>query len=428
MTYDLTVKDALNLAVKHHQEGRLKEAEVIYRQVLSQFPENPDALHLLGLVAHQVGKNEDSARLISRAIQIKSDEAIYHGNLGMVYDALGKEEESAESYKKALDIAPRYNGAHLAHYNLGIFLKDNGKIEEAIEHFNKAIEIDNNFSEAYWNRGLLLLLIGRYKEGWEDYEYRLRKRDYSKYGQVWDGVSKGKILVISEQGAGDNIQFVRYLPLLNALGNYVILECKKELSRLFENLADKITGNGISEEHDFYIPIMSLAKFFEEIPSKSYINAEKKELGASKDLKVGICWKGSPLQENDKNRSARLEDFLRLKMPGVKLYSLQKGEKIDDKEISCLELGDFYDTASVIESLDLIISVDTSVAHLAGALGTPVWILLCSFPDWRWGLEGSSSRWYGSMRLFRQEKKGDWSSVIEKVKQELEGLRKDGDL
>lgn len=444
----LSIDKALSLAVKNHKEGRLHEAEVIYRKILEK-EDNPDALHLLGVIAHQIGKHEDSVNYISKAIQLKSDCAIYYSNLGMAYEALGKEEESAKNFAMALKINSEHENAHLACYNLGIFFKDKGKIMESLEYFNKAVELDKNFFEARWNRSLILLLLGRFKEGWEEFEYRFKKEKPGDsrvfHKPKWDGSSlQGKrILIISEQGFGDNIQFIRYVPLVKERGGYVILECRKELKRLFENFlgVDEFVEKGSDIENikfDFYIHLMSLPQVFntnlDSIPNKTpYLKADAELVKKFKakintdNFKIGIAWAGNPHQENDKNRSTRFEKFKILKeIHGVDLFSLQKGEaskQLTGEIVSFADdITDFADTASVIESLDLIISVDTSVAHLAGAMAKPIWTLLTFTPDWRWLLDRNDSPWYPGMRLFRQTKSGDWDSVFEEVGKELKNM------
>ena len=213
---ELTISQALNLAVKTHNEGKLQEAEILYKKILDKYPSNHNAIHLLGLIAYQVGKYEQAIENINKAIQLKPT-AIYYNNLAMAYDKLGKEEESTKNFIRALEIDPKYDKAHLAYYNLGVYFKENGEIIKALDYYNKAIKLDNNFYEAHWNKSLILLLLGRFDEGWKEYDYRFKKenptdsRNFNK--PRWDGslLNSKKILVVSEQGFGDNIQFIRYL-------------------------------------------------------------------------------------------------------------------------------------------------------------------------------------------------------------------------
>tara|TARA_Y100000310_G_scaffold303059_1_gene341035 strand:+ start:1791 stop:3146 length:1356 start_codon:yes stop_codon:yes gene_type:complete len=439
------VKESLRLGSEKHKKGDLSGAGEIYEGVLALEPGNADAWHLLGVVDHQFGRRKEAIEKITKAIELNPRVGMYYCNLGMVYDSLGNIEFAKRNFEKALSLG-EFGNAYLAHYNLGVYCKEEGNFMGALEHYDKSIELNGEFAEACWNRGLVLLLLGRFGEGWKDYEYRFRKKTPSDsrsfHGEKWKGESlEGKkILIVSEQGCGDNIQFVRYLPLVNERGGKVVLECKKELRKLFEGLSgvDEFVNSDLSEiDYDFYIHLMSLPGIFNtdlnsipgEVPylkSNSELVEKFKKSFLGDDFKVGIVWAGNPEQENDGNRSASFEKFKSLiGIPGVKLFSLQKGravEELNDFSVVDLseDLGDFSDTAAVIENLDLVISVDTSVAHLAGALGKETWVLLTRVPDWRWGLQGDDCAWYPGMRLFRQKEKGDWDSLVGEVKGELE--------
>src|SRR3989344_5660734 len=442
------VSQALNLAVKKHNDGDLNGAEFLYRRILEEYPNNADSWHLLGLAAYQTGRYEEAIKNIKKAISVNTNQALFYSNLGMAYDAVGREDDAAENFRRALDIDPYFVKAAIAHYNLGVYYMDKGNVKEALEHYDKAIGLDKDFYEARWNRGLVLLRLGRFEEGWKEYEYRFKKEKPSDSrvfkGLKWDGsLLEGKrILVISEQGFGDNINFIRYAPLIKNKDSYVILECKKELMRLFKDFPgidefiEKKKDTVLNVDFDFYIHLMSLPEIFgtnlSNIPSKSpYLFADVKLVEKFKSLfnkdcfNIGIVWAGNSDQANDKNRSIRFEKFKGLKeISGIKLYSLQKGEavqELNDSEIVNLadEINDFADTAAIIENLDLVISVDTSVAHLAGAMGKSVWTLLSTVSDWRWLLDRRDSPWYSSMRLFRQKRLGEWDFVFDEVRREL---------
>jgi len=448
---EITTNSALNLALKYHKTGKLNEAELIYKKILEQNLSNSDVWHLLGLIKYQKREYGEAITKISKAIQLKEN-AVYYGNLGMVYDALGNEEKSIENFEKALRINPYYENAHLAYYNLGVSLKDKGNINEALEKFDKSIELNEDFPEAHFNRSLILLLLGKLKEGWEEYEYRFRKKDsadpriFNK--PKWDGspLNGKRILIISEQGAGDNIQFIRYLPLIKEKGGYIILECRKNLKRLFEGIScideliEKKQNVIPNTEFDCYIHLMSLPRVFgtnlDTIPVKTpYLKAnvqldkEIKEKLNTNNLKIGINWAGNPNHDNDKYRSTNFEKFKFLKqIPGITIFSLQKGEaskQLDAPNIINLEenIKDFADTASIIENLDLVISVDTSIIHLAGAMGKPTWVLLDFMNDWRWLVDRDDTPWYPSMKLFRQKKPGDWDSLFNEVIKDLKNFK-----
>lgn len=442
--------DELRKGMKLHKEGNLEEAQKIYEGILEMDCGNANALHLLGLIFYSRKNYAEAVKKIEKAISLKADCALFYGNLGMVYDAFGKEERAAQNFLRALEIDANYNKASLAHYNLGIYFKECGDFEKAIDHYTKAIEIDPGFYDARWNRTLMLLLLGNFNDGWKDYDSRFRKKDpvdsrvFSK--PRWDGSDLGgkRILVLSEQGLGDNIQFVRYLSLVEKKGGKIILECRDELRKLFEQFScvEKFVrfGDDFSkEDFDYYCYLLDLPEIFETdlntIPlDVPYIRADKKlvenfKIKFDKDkFKIGIVWAGNPEHSNDKNRSITFEDFKFLEgVFGVKVYSLQKGKAASqfssDKFVDLNNfILDFSDTAGVLDNLDLIISVDTAVVHLAGAMGKPVWVLLPFVPDWRWLINRRDSLWYPSTRLFRQKSKGIWKDVFEEVKRELGDL------
>jgi tetratricopeptide (TPR) repeat protein len=441
----MDVRQLLDSAVAFHSEGKLEEAESIYKKILDELPDDVNALHLLGIIEYQRGKYESAVQLIQKAIK-NYPNAIFYGNLGMVYNALEKENESVENFEKALELNPEYPNSYLANYNLGISYKSNGEFDKALVHYNKAIEKNKDFFDAYWNRGVLLLLLGKLKEGFEDYEYRFKKskptdsRIFDK--PKWNGESleDKKILIVAEQGFGDDIQFARFIPLVKKLGAYVILECKKGLRNLFgvSSFIDEFVDKEeiARTNFDFYIHLMSLPKLLgidlTNIPNSPYIqiqkeNSEKYRLNFP-EFKIGINWAGNPEYPEDKERSTIFETFRCLEeIPGVKLFSLQKGEPLKQVQNSNVirlsdNINDFSDTAGIIDNLDLVISTDTSVVHLAGAMGKPVWVLLSHIPDWRWLLERKDSPWYPSMKLFRQKEKGNWNSVMEEVVGELKRL------
>ena len=445
---NLTLKDALNLAIFLHNKGALKEAENIYNMILKEFPEAPDALHLLGLTYHQKNSTKKAIELIKKAISLSPKNPLYYHNLAMLYDSLKNEESSKENFLKAVNISPNYKNAHLAYYNLAIGFANNGKLEVALNYYNKALSLSPNFHDARWNRSLTLLQLGNFEEGWKELESRFSKksptdsRTFPKPKLTDLNIKDKTILVICEQGFGDAIQFARYLPLIKQKGAKIILECKKDLAELFKNSfeIDKILikNSPISSyDYDFYIHLMSLPALFDTTlktisnsvpylkPSQELVDKFKIYFNKN-SFNIGIVWSGNPKQENDKNRSITLGQFKELlEIPRVKLFSLQLGQsKLSDKNILDLsdKISNFNDTAAIIQNLDLIISVDTSVAHLSGALNKPTFVLLSSRADWRWLLERSDSPWYPSMKLFRQKNPDSWSAVFQEVKEEIINL------
>ena len=397
----------LKLALRYHREGNLDYAKYVYQHVLGIDPQNADALHLLGVSVYQSEQYDIAINLITQAIQIDSTKPLFFTNLGNAFQKQGKLEKSAQAYQKAIQIQPDYADAH-------------------------------------FNLAMLLLLQGQFVEGWEKYEWRWdsslqsQKRNFKR--PLWDGTSlSGKsILIYAEQGFGDSIQFARYIDLFPDTAT-IIVACQPELKSLLKSIdriGTLVTKGEDIPNFDFHAPIVSLPHIFgtvlETIPAKiPYLYPDKNSdfeilSDDERDLKVGITWAGSPTHINDRNRSISLNDFkCLLDIEGCEFFSLQVGEHHRDikqcgysriiKDLG-KQFTNFHHTASVILQLDLVISVDTAVAHLAGALGKPVWTLLPFVPDWRWMLNRSDSPWYPSMTLFRQRKRGDWHSVFQEIR------------
>ena len=317
-------------------------------------------------------------------------------------------------------------------------LTDVGELREAIAYHRRAVALAPDNLEVHRALALALLAAGDFEEGWREYDWRQRRR----YPQpAWDGgpLAGRSILVYQEDGLGDTLQFARYVPLVAASGGRVILECAAPLARLLQRLAGVervvVAGDPLPA-FDTHAALMSLPACVgttrDTIPrAVPYLAADPRlveswraRLGRADALSVGLVWRGNPCHPNDSNRSMRRADLAPLgRVPGVHLYGLQvgpAGASVDGNLGP--QLNNFDDTAAVVSVLDLVITVDTSVAHLAGALGRPVWVLLSSPHDWRWHLEHETSPWYPSMRLYRQERPGDWGPVVERVAVELARL------
>jgi len=465
-----------NLGNALRSEGRLSEAADEYAKALKLKPDHAESHNNLGMTRREQGQIDRAIECYKRAIRLNPGCARFHSNLASALQHQGRLAEAIVHCERAIGLDP---GSAEGHYNLGSALRDAGRCDEAIEQNNLAIRLRPDYAEAHWNQGIVYLLKGNFHEGWREYEWR-RKTDWhaSAYPHRhqkprWDGQSfVGKrLLVHCEQGVGDCIQFVRYLPMVKALGGTVVFEAWKSLHGLLKGFdgVDELVELSFEEktqtQFDAHVSIMDLPGLFgtseSTIPtSVPYIQADpakaaywRQEL-AGPELKVGIVWAGSARHTNDHNRSCRFEHFAPLsQIEGVRLYSLQKGEPArqavgssfvsrasrpgtagfksaapltPQPDVLVPNLGerleDFTDTAAAIESLDLIISVDTAVLHLAGAMGKPTWALLAFAPDWRWMLERADSPWYPTVRLFRQTKWGDWDAVVETVAQELRVL------
>jgi tetratricopeptide (TPR) repeat protein len=546
-----TLAQTFDLALRHHQAGNLQQAEELYRQILATHPNHVDALHLLGVIAGQVGRPEIAVTYIRQALSLKPDFALAHKNLGKYLEDQGKLDEAAASYLQALRYQPDFAEAHfnlgnvyreqdkakeaadqyrqalrlhsdhadahnnlgivlrelghlddaaahciqafrlrpdhfLAISNLGIVLRDQGKIADAEDSFREAIRLKpdyvparNNlgcalrdqgklvkaaacyqesihlqpdFAEAHANLGMIRLLTGDYEKGWAETEWlRKRKKALNRnYPQpLWDGtiLESKTIFLYAEQGLGDTIQFIRFAGLVKQRGGHVLVECQAPLVRLLGDVAGvyQVLAPGQPlPPFDVHLPLMSLPGILKTtlatVPSNvPYLTAEpalvdywRDELKPIEGFKIGIVWQGSPTQLEDRQRSVPLAQFAPLAaVPGVRLLSLQVGpgsEQLAHASFPVTDLGSrfdpnsLHDLAAVLANLDLVVTVCTSVAHLAGALAVSAWVALKVVPFWCWQLEGPISPWYPTLRLFRQRRLGEWGDVFQEMTRELDNL------
>ncbi len=351
------------------------------------------------------------------------------------------------AYDRAIALQPNYPEAFS---NRGATLWELKRHDEALASYDRAIAIQPEFPEAHWNAASLRLLTGDFDRGWAEYEWRwkyktmaLARRNFAQ--PLWCGEPiEGKtILLHSEQGLGDAIQFCRYVPLVAERGAHVILEVDRRLQELMSSLggaARVLSPGDVLPEFDVHCPLLSLPRAFhtllETIPSHTpYLRASPERLtkwntrlGPKHGLRVGLIWAGNPAHHRDHVRSIELSILAPLLDADATFFSLQKDIRPPDAAVLAgrsdviqiaEELADFSDTAAAMAQLDLIISVDTSTVHLAGALGRPVWILLPYLPDWRWLLDRDTSPWYPTARLFRQDETRQWDSVIPRVQAAL---------
>jgi tetratricopeptide (TPR) repeat protein len=568
----MTLDETLQIAVQHHQAGRLGEAEKHYQQILAQQPVHPDALHLLGVIAAQTARRETAINLINRAIAARPNAPEFHSNLGHVLRESGRLEEAAAAYRRALEIKPdsvddyQYLGITLsqlgqlngaidahrqayrlkpdspqvfdlfrnalsagitacrqdmqrnpgdveAHFKLGRLLREigdtagalaafgaalridrnrpdieseagvaldlNGEFDKAIAAHHRALRLNPNFADAHfnlahaysetgrfddsvasyaqaarlkpdwpdahWNLSLALLLRGDYMRGWTEYEWRWRlpgspSITHNVVQPMWDGrdLTGTTVLLRPEQGFGDTIQFIRYTPLVARRGARLLLTSQPELSRLLQCVTEIQQVPSGQLHFDLHCPLMRLPLIFgttlDSIPANiPYLQADPglveawgRKLGSSNGrLRVGLAWAGLPSHQNDRNRSMTLAMLAPLAgVTDVDFYSLQKGPAAPQAKNPppgmrlidfAADIKDFADTAAIISHLDLVIAIDTSVVHLAGAMGKPVWTMLPFKPDWRWLTDREDSPWYPTMRLFRQKSRGAWGEVIERI-------------
>ena len=425
------------------------------RRAIAVEPNNAEAHNDLGNALNEKGQLDEAIAAYRQAVALDPNFSEAHNNLGVVRFQ-GKLDEAIASYGRAIALSPNFAEAH---NNLGTGLQEKGQLDEAIAAYRRAIAYKPNYAESHSNLAKALLLCGDFKEGWQEYEWRWKvqgfpspKRGFSQ--ALWDGGElRGRaILLHAEQGLGDTIQFVRYLPLVVQRGGKIIVECQSELQRLFRGMAGDYEIVAFGQPlpaFDFHCPLPSLphalGTTLADIPQNvPYLSAEptlvevwRRTLGASNgELKVGLAWAGNPRFESDGTRSLNLRQLTPLAgARGVKFYSLQKGAAGEQAKnppvgLELVDLGpklnDFADTAAVMSLLDLIITTDTSVPHLAGALARPVWAMLQFVPDFRWLLEREDSPWYPTMRLFRQRSAGDWDGVIGRVAESLLSLPRTG--
>ncbi len=441
------VKAYNNIGVILYKQKRYSSAVEMFNMA-RDVDENYKAIYVnLGASLNKLKRYNEAIEVLQKAIALDPLSSGAYANLGNVFNKIGKHTEARKCHEMALRKDPKSASNHA---NLGISYKNLSLFEMATEEMEKAIKINPNFVNAHFDLATLYLLQGNFLDGFREYEWRFKKSEMlglkKEYPQIYEkppftlesDTKNRRLLVHSEQGFGDNIQFVRYLKVLRAKYKtlYIILQCRSELKTLFESLTyvDKVVvrGEDISE-FDYQIAIMSLPhllnitykNFSHKVP---YIRAFKKDFKFKSrrgKMKIGLVWSGSNTNENHENRRLDLRKFAPLiNHSQIQVYSLQVGEDVEDikkygfeKEIIDLskELKDFKITASAIKHLDLLISSDTSVAHLAGAMNHPCWILLQKIPDWRWMLDSEKSIWYPSLRLFRQNRKGQWDSVYKDV-------------
>jgi Flp pilus assembly protein TadD len=434
------------LGVVCQLSGRAEDSVDCYRSSLRLVPANAEAWNNLGVSLQSLRRSEEAAPCFREALRFEPGYAQAHNNLGNALQAQGMLDEAAACYLRALHYKPDYAGAY---DHLGLVLQAQGRLAEAVECHDRAIRLAPGLAEPHLNRAMAWLQMGDFARGWCEYEWRSRCRasGIRSFDQpVWSGAPlEGRtILLHTEQGLGDAIQFIRYAPWVKLRGGHVLLASQQPLERLMARCAgvDRVIEDGASwPPFDCHAPLLSLPRIFEttletvpaEIPylavDQTLENHWGVQLGLMDGFKIGVAWQGSPGHKKDRQRSFRLAELEPLsRVPGVRLFSLQKGfgaEQLADG--SCgfpiVDLGsgleDLMDTAAAIKALDLVITPDTALAHLAGALGAPVWVALPVAADWRWLLGREDSPWYPTMRLFRQARWGDWSELFKRMANQL---------
>ncbi|MBT3352216.1 MAG: tetratricopeptide repeat protein [Nitrospinaceae bacterium] len=432
------------------RQGKLSEGIKSIEAVLSINPSDVEAHNRLGIALERQGNLLEAEAAFEQAISLEPGFAPAYSNLGNILQAQGDLARAEENIRKAIDFRPE---SEITHNNLGNTLHKLGRLDEAATCYKKSLSLNPAYKTAAYNLSITLLLKGDLTTGWQHYESRWESphfQDEMKTFEqpLWEGSPlEGKtILLHSEQGIGDTLQFVRYAKLIAEQGGKIILECQASLKKLIEKMPEfyAVIAEGESRPaFDLQAPLLSLPKIMgttlETIPMEvPYIRALENQETANAissspgHLKVGLVWAGNPEHENDRNRSIPLENFgALLNTSNTRIFSLQlERENIRIRELGfdnkLRDLGPlvrgFDATAAAIEKLDLVVSVDTAAAHLAGAMGKSVWCLLSFVPDWRWMLTREDTPWYPTMRLFRQKRIGNWEEVIREVGDSLRRL------
>jgi tetratricopeptide (TPR) repeat protein len=466
-SYEKAIALKLDNAEVHYNRGnalrdlnRRDEALASYDKAIARRPNYADAHNNRGNVLQDLQRFEEALASYDKAVAVKPDFAEAHNNRGNPLLDLRRPEEALLSHDAAIALKPEYAEAH---YNRGIALVELRRCEEALASYDKAIALEPDYTDAYWNQSLCFLLMGRFEQGWRQFEWRKKLKKplgVRCYRQpLWLGAENiaGKTLFLYwEQGLGDTIQFCRYARLAELLGAKVVLSVQQPLRELLQQISPTLQIIGPLEtptDFDYHCPLMSLPLAFNTTisnvpanipylkidPEKSFYWQEK--LGGKNRLRVGLVWSGGfrPYQTESWTirRNIPLSKLAVLKDPNIEFYTLQKGEPAESELAGLMRdnwdgpriidftsrLHDFSDTAALVQNLNLVISVDTSTAHLAGALGKPVWILNRFDTCWRWLLERADSPWYPTVKLYRQDKPGHWDEVVSRIKMDLTSLR-----
>lgn len=427
--------------------GRLEDALASYEQAIVIAPNYAKAYSNRGNALRELRRLEEALASYDRSIVLKPDYAEAYANRGVALKELKRIEEALASYDQAIYLKPDYVQAYT---NRGNASRESKRIDEALASYDRAIAIEPGYAEAYWNKSIALLLAGDLPRGWKLYEWRWKRTTFTSPSRnfsqpLWlgeEGLADKTILLHAEQGLGDTIQFCRYAKLVKTLGAHVVLEVPKALLGLLSGMQgfdDLIEKGKPLPAFDYHCPLMSLPLAFQtslsNIPSPgSYLaSTHQKRIEWAKRLapngkrRIGLAWSGSSIHQNDHNRSLTLKELLPYLPAAYEYVSLQKEVREVDKPVLAgsgighheEDLKDFSDTAALCDLVDMVISVDTSVAHLAGAMGKTTYVLLPYSPDWRWLLDRRDSPWYDAMTLYRQDETKQWPSVLERLRSDL---------
>jgi Tfp pilus assembly protein PilF len=432
-------------ALSNQSAGRHAHAAALFERAVSLAPRKIESMHAAAMSLSAAGNNELALRMLERAAGVDPKAWQVHYNIGRVLGLLARYEQEIAAYRRAIELKPDSVEAYV---NLGVTLRDLHRFDEALRMFRKAVQIDPDHAGARTNRAQTNLLLGEFEHGWREYEWRWRDGGQRNgFGdRLWSGAQPlaGKTLLLhAEQGFGDTLQFVRYVDLLAGRGARLVLRVQDALLPLlcaYPGVDEVIGEQADVPSFDYHCPLLSLPQALKTgaaIPGTTpYLFADPLRIEGFRALagdgrpRIGIAWSGSSAHINDRNRSIALAGMAELFELDAVFVSLQKEVREPDRDALrrfplqdlSARLESFADTAALIEQLDLVICVDTAVAHLAGALGKPVWLLLPFTPDWRWQLKRADSPWYPLARLFRQPARGDWASVTHDLATQLRGF------
>jgi Flp pilus assembly protein TadD len=450
----LPLPDVLRIANEYEQAGRLDDAKRLLDRILAAAPDQCDALHLAGIVAFRLGDITRSLALMERSLAYGTDTPLYHRNICEVYRAVGRLDDALAAARRATALAP---ADPLCLHNQAVIHYHRLELDQALECAGRALRIDPALPGAHFARAEALLLRGDWAEGWEEYEWRFRVAGAAPLmpptdGPQWDGAAMNQtLLLVADQGFGDVIQFSRYIPWAAARCSNLAIACGTEVAPMLRQIAPQARLFVRWQEAPAYGAFCALSGLprlagtrVDTVPAPiPYLHAEPARIAHWADRldglvprgfrRIGVIWAGRPTHNNDRNRSVQLADFAPItQVPGIALLALQKGPRTDQAGAYYgraplinigAEIADYDDTMAILENLDLLVTVDTSAAHLAGAMGRPVWIMLPHAPDWRWLLDRADTPWYPSARLFRQQSARTWDAVMRTIATELAGVQ-----
>jgi Flp pilus assembly protein TadD len=453
-TVPVPLGEVLRIANEYEQAGRLGDAGRLLDHILAAAPDQCDALHLAGILAFRSGDATQSLALMERSLANGMDTPLYLRNICEVYRALGRLDEALDAAHRATALTP---ADPLCLHNQAVIHYHRLELDEALDCAGRALRLDPGLPGAHFARAEALLLRGEWAEGWEEYEWRFRVAGAAPLmpptdGPQWDGAAMDRtLLLVADQGYGDVIQFSRYIPWAAERCPNIAIACGAEVKPLLRQIAPRAQLFVRWQEAPNYGAFCALSGLprlagtrVDTVPAPiPYLHADPARTAHWADRldglvprgfrRIGVIWAGRPSHTNDRNRSAQLADFAPItRLPDIALLALQKGPRTGQAGAYYgraplmnigAEIEDYEDTMAILENIELLITVDTSVAHLAGAMGRPVWIMLPHAPDWRWLLDRTDTPWYPSARLFRQRSIRTWDDVMGAIAAELAGVQ-----